>query len=107
VWVAQPKVQLVVLIGLLIIAQRRIPTVEEYLSAMQGIEPASNDIYQYLNFDQISQYQKSVGHIALDGAVKKVTLRITKCLNTVSFIPVIFGKNQKRPIRNLHNFLNF
>jgi aconitate hydratase 2/2-methylisocitrate dehydratase len=40
----------------------RIPTVEEYLSAMQGIEPASNDIYQYLNFDQISQYQKSVGH---------------------------------------------
>jgi hypothetical protein len=80
----------------------RIPTVEEYLSAMQGIEPTSNDIYQYLNFDQISQYQKSVGHIA-----KKVTLRITKCLNTVSFIPVIFGKNQKRPIRNLHNFLNF
>jgi hypothetical protein len=39
----------------------RIPTVEEYLSAMQGIEPTSNDIYQYLNFDQISQYQKSVG----------------------------------------------
>jgi aconitase B len=37
----------------------RIPTVEEYLSAMQGIEPT------------------------------------------------IFGKNQKRPIRNLHNFLNF
>jgi hypothetical protein len=31
---------------------------------MQGIEPTSNDIYQYLNFDQISQYQKSVGHIA-------------------------------------------
>jgi aconitase A len=25
----------------------RIPTVEEYLSAMQGIEPTSNDIYQY------------------------------------------------------------
>jgi hypothetical protein len=32
---------------------------------MQDIEPASDDIYQYLNFDQISQYQKSVGHIAL------------------------------------------
>jgi hypothetical protein len=27
----------------------RIPTVEEYLSAMQGMEPTSNDIYQYLN----------------------------------------------------------
>ncbi|CAC9651179.1 Aconitate hydratase 2 (EC 4.2.1.3) [uncultured Gammaproteobacteria bacterium] len=49
----------------------RIPTVEEYLSAMQGIEPASNDIYQYLNFDQISQYQKSVGHIALDTILKE------------------------------------
>ena len=48
----------------------RIPTVEEYLSAMQGIEPTSNDIYQYLNFDQISQYQKSVGHIALDTILK-------------------------------------
>jgi aconitate hydratase 2/2-methylisocitrate dehydratase len=38
----------------------RIPTVEEYLSAMQAIESTSDDIYQYLNFDQISQYQKSV-----------------------------------------------
>ncbi|VVM20494.1 Aconitate hydratase 2 (EC [uncultured Gammaproteobacteria bacterium] len=28
-----------------------IPTVAEYLSAMQDIEPASDDIYQYLNFD--------------------------------------------------------
>jgi aconitase B len=37
---------------------------------MQGIEPTSNDIYQYLNFDQISQYQKSVGHIALDTILK-------------------------------------
>ncbi|CAB5506502.1 Aconitate hydratase 2 (EC 4.2.1.3) [uncultured Gammaproteobacteria bacterium] len=44
----------------------RIPTVEEYLSAMQAIESTSDDIYQYLNFDQISQYQKSVRHIALD-----------------------------------------
>ena len=49
----------------------RIPTVAEYLSAMQDIEPASDDIYQYLNFDQISQYQKSVGHIALDTILKE------------------------------------
>jgi aconitate hydratase 2/2-methylisocitrate dehydratase len=48
-----------------------IPTVEEYLSAMQAIESASDDIYQYLNFDQISQYQKSVGHIALDTILKE------------------------------------
>ena len=48
-----------------------IPTVEEYLSAMKAIESASDDIYQYLNFDQISQYQKSVGHIALDTILKE------------------------------------
>lgn len=48
-----------------------IPTVEEYLLAMQVIESASDDIYQYLNFDQISQYQKSVGHIALDTILKE------------------------------------
>ena len=49
----------------------RIPTVEEYLSAMQAIESTSDDIYQYLNFDQISQYQKSVRHIALDTILKE------------------------------------
>ena len=48
-----------------------IPTVEEYLSAMQAIESTSDDIYQYLNFDQISQYQKSVRHIALDTILKE------------------------------------
>ncbi len=48
-----------------------IPTVEKYLSAMQAIESASDDIYQYLNFDQISQYQKSVRHIALDTILKE------------------------------------
>ncbi|CAC9650879.1 Aconitate hydratase 2 (EC 4.2.1.3) [uncultured Gammaproteobacteria bacterium] len=47
------------------------PTVEEYLSAMQAIESTSDDIYQYLNFDQISQYQKSVRHIALDTILKE------------------------------------
>ncbi len=49
----------------------RIPTVEEYLSAMQAIESTSDDIYQYLNFDQISQYQKSVRHIALNTILKE------------------------------------
>jgi aconitate hydratase 2/2-methylisocitrate dehydratase len=48
-----------------------IPTLEKYLSAMQAIESASDDIYQYLNFDQISQYQKSVRHIALDTILKE------------------------------------
>ncbi len=43
-----------------------IPTTDEYLSAMRDIQPVSNDIYQYLNFDQISEYQKIAKHIKLD-----------------------------------------
>ncbi len=48
-----------------------IPTTEEYLTAMRDMEPASKDIYQYLNFDQISEYQEAVGHIALDTILKE------------------------------------
>ena len=43
-----------------------IPTPEEYLSLMKGIEPLSGEIYQYLNFDQIEDYQKSSSNIALE-----------------------------------------
>ncbi|BAS68404.1 bifunctional aconitate hydratase 2/2-methylisocitrate dehydratase [Bathymodiolus septemdierum thioautotrophic gill symbiont] len=43
-----------------------IPTIKEYLSAMQAIKPAEFEIYQYLNFDQISEYKDVIGHIALD-----------------------------------------
>jgi len=43
-----------------------IPTPEEYLSMMKGIEPLSGEIYQYLNFDQIEDYQKSSSNIALE-----------------------------------------
>ncbi len=48
----------------------RIPTTDEYLSAMHEIQPASTDIYQYLNFDQIAEYQEAIGHIALDTILK-------------------------------------
>jgi len=43
-----------------------IPTVDEYLNAMRAIKPISTDIYQYLNFDRISEYREAIGHIALD-----------------------------------------
>ena len=43
-----------------------IPNIDEYMKAMKGIEPMATDIYQYLNFDQLSEYQEAVGHIALD-----------------------------------------
>jgi aconitate hydratase 2/2-methylisocitrate dehydratase len=34
----------------------RIPTHEEYLQKVAGIEPMSDEIYRYLNFDQIAEY---------------------------------------------------
>ncbi|MDQ7014990.1 MAG: bifunctional aconitate hydratase 2/2-methylisocitrate dehydratase [Gammaproteobacteria bacterium] len=36
----------------------RIPTVAEYMQHMQSITPMADDIYRYLNFDQIAEYQK-------------------------------------------------
>ena len=34
----------------------KIPTHNEYLSFMQEIDPLSEDIYKYLNFDQLPDY---------------------------------------------------
>lgn len=47
-----------------------IPTTEEYLTAMRDIKPASDDIYQYLSFDQIPEYQEAASHIALNTILK-------------------------------------
>jgi aconitate hydratase 2/2-methylisocitrate dehydratase len=33
---------------------------------MKDIEPLSGEIYQYLNFDQIADYQESSSNIALE-----------------------------------------
>jgi len=35
----------------------RIPTVEEYLDAVKGLEPMADDIYRYLNFHQLDEYK--------------------------------------------------
>ncbi len=43
-----------------------IPTSEEYLSLMKDIEPLSGEIYQYLNFDQIADYQESSSNVPLE-----------------------------------------
>ena len=43
-----------------------IPTPEEYLSLMKDIEPLSGEIYQYLNFDQITDYQESSSNVPLE-----------------------------------------
>lgn len=37
-----------------------LPSVEQYQTIMKDIEPISDDIYQYLNFDQLAQYQDAM-----------------------------------------------
>ena len=37
----------------------KLPTVEEYMEYMNEINPFSNDIYKYLNFDEIPAYVTS------------------------------------------------
>ncbi|MBE8190429.1 MAG: bifunctional aconitate hydratase 2/2-methylisocitrate dehydratase, partial [Candidatus Thioglobus sp.] len=44
----------------------RIPTVKEYQQAMKSVNPAAAEIYQYLNFDKLPQYQKALQHISLE-----------------------------------------
>jgi len=43
-----------------------IPSLEEYLSLMRDIEPMSGEIYQYLNFDQIADYQEAAANVPLE-----------------------------------------
>ncbi|MGB1938465.1 MAG: aconitase family protein, partial [Pseudomonadales bacterium] len=50
----------------------KLPTVEEYLSYANKLEPFSEDIYRYLNFNEIDSFQKSADN-ALIPAVNVVT----------------------------------
>ncbi|MGB2329410.1 MAG: bifunctional aconitate hydratase 2/2-methylisocitrate dehydratase, partial [Pseudomonadales bacterium] len=50
----------------------KLPTVEEYLSYANKLEPFSEDIYRYLNFNEIASFQKSADN-ALIPAVNVVT----------------------------------
>ncbi len=36
----------------------KIPTPQEYLAAVQNLNPLADDIYRYLNFNEIEEYQK-------------------------------------------------
>ncbi len=37
----------------------RLPTVQEYRDAMRSVEPMAEDVYRYLNFHQIAEYQET------------------------------------------------
>ncbi|NQZ54069.1 MAG: bifunctional aconitate hydratase 2/2-methylisocitrate dehydratase [Piscirickettsiaceae bacterium] len=39
----------------------RLPTVEEYQEKVAGIEPMSDEIYRYLNFNEMDEYKSSTG----------------------------------------------
>ncbi|MDC0920521.1 aconitase family protein, partial [Candidatus Thioglobus sp.] len=43
-----------------------IPTAQEYLSEMKDIEPMEAQIYQYLNFDQIGEYEDQATTVPLE-----------------------------------------
>ena len=43
-----------------------LPSVEEYLALMKDIEPLEGDIYQYLNFDQLADYQASMANVPIE-----------------------------------------
>jgi len=34
----------------------RIPSMQEYMDVMQHVTPMSEEIYRYLNFDQLDEY---------------------------------------------------
>jgi len=38
----------------------RLPTVEEYQQKVAGIEPMADEIYRYLNFNEMAEYQRSI-----------------------------------------------
>ncbi|MCB1752921.1 MAG: aconitate hydratase B, partial [Gammaproteobacteria bacterium] len=43
----------------------RIPTPEEYLAQVEGINTMSDDIYRYLNFDQIEEFQQAASEVVV------------------------------------------
>ncbi len=47
-----------------------IPTAQEYLSEMTGIKPMEAQIYQYLNFDQINEYEDQAVTIPVENILE-------------------------------------
>jgi aconitate hydratase 2/2-methylisocitrate dehydratase len=44
----------------------RIPTREEYLEQFAGLETMGDEIYRYLNFDQIEEFQKAASEVVVN-----------------------------------------
>ena len=42
----------------------KIPTYEEYMEFAEKIDPMADDIYRYLNFDKVSDYQEAASKAA-------------------------------------------
>jgi aconitate hydratase 2/2-methylisocitrate dehydratase len=46
----------------------RLPTVTEYLEITKNIDTVADDIYKYLNFNELPHYQKIADEVVLEGA---------------------------------------
>ncbi|MCB1860728.1 MAG: bifunctional aconitate hydratase 2/2-methylisocitrate dehydratase [Gammaproteobacteria bacterium] len=44
----------------------RIPTQEEYLAQVEGVNTMSDEIYRYLNFDQIEEFKKAAAEVVVN-----------------------------------------
>jgi len=44
----------------------RIPTPEEYLKQVEGVNTMSDEIYRYLSFDQIEEFQKAASEVVVN-----------------------------------------
>ena len=44
----------------------RIPTMDEYLEGVKGIQPMSSDIYRYLNFHLLPEYQDVANEVKVE-----------------------------------------
>lgn len=47
----------------------KLPTPEEYLGYVNGLQKDKDDIYRYMNFDQISSYVKKADNVIVQVAV--------------------------------------
>ena len=47
----------------------KLPTVEEYLAHVNGLQDEKDDIYRYMNFDQLSSYSKKADEVIFQQAV--------------------------------------
>jgi len=52
----------------------KIPTYEEYMKFAEKIDPMADDIYRYLNFDEVDDYQEAASRAA--GKLAEIPVKV-------------------------------